>query len=198
MPLAPGLDPADAADSFGELLGRAESYVFYRVRIELDRAADRQEAFVRVREVLEGFEDSPERQDAMRLVADRLDLPPETQAGLAPRGAAAATGTVSAKVLEAGERLERDALAGCMAHPEVVPLLAELSPDTSTASCTVASRRISSSRASRRPSSCRCSPSSTPRRAGGDRRADGQGAPAPAARASHPPAAGSRIPRGPT
>ena len=129
VPLAPGLDPADAADSFSELLGGAESYVFYRVRIELDRAADRQEAFVRVREVLEGFEDSPERQDAMRLVADRLDLPPETQAGLAPKGAAASTGTVSAKVLEAGERLERDALAGCMAHPEVVPLLAELSAE---------------------------------------------------------------------
>ena len=120
VPLAPGLDPADAAESFGELLGRAESYVFYRVRIELDRAADRQEAFVRVREVLSGFEDSPERQDAMRLVADRLDLPSETQAGLAPRGTAAATGTVSAKVLEAGERLERDALAGCIAHPASV------------------------------------------------------------------------------
>jgi DNA primase len=129
VPLAPGLDPADAAESFGELLGRAESYVFYRTRIELERAADRQEAFVRVREVLSGFEDSPERQDALRLVADRLDLPPETQAGLAPSGASASTGTVSAKVLEAGERLERDALAGCMAHPEVVPLLAELSPE---------------------------------------------------------------------
>ena len=129
VPLAPGLDPADAAESFGELLGRAESYVFYRVRIELDRAADRQEAFVRVREVLSGFEDSPERQDAMRLVADRLDLPAETQAGLAPTGTAASTGTVSAKVLEAGERLERDALAGCIAHPASVQLLAELAPE---------------------------------------------------------------------
>jgi DNA primase len=130
VPLAPGLDPADAADAFGELLGRAESYVFYRVRIELDRAADRQEAFLGVREILSAFEDSPERQDALRLVADRLDLPAETQAGLVPRGGAmAATGTVSAKVLEAGERLERDVLAGCMAHPQLVPLLAELAPE---------------------------------------------------------------------
>jgi hypothetical protein len=79
--------------------------------------------------VLAAFEDSPERQDAMQLVADRLDLPPETQAGLAPTAAAASTGTVSAKVLEAGERLERDALAGCMAHPETVPLLAELAAE---------------------------------------------------------------------
>jgi DNA primase len=129
VPLAPGLDPADSAGSFAELLTRAESYVFYRTRIELERAADRQEAFVRVREVLSAFEDSPERQDALRLVADRLDLPPETQAGLAPRGATAATGTVSAKVLEAGERLERDVLAGSIAHPSVLPLLAELSAD---------------------------------------------------------------------
>jgi hypothetical protein len=79
--------------------------------------------------VLADFEDSPERQDAMRLVSDRLDLPAETQAGLAPRGTAASTGTVSAKVLEAGGRLERDALAGCIAHPASVQLLAELAPE---------------------------------------------------------------------
>ena len=129
VPLAPGLDPADAADGFADLLGRAESYVYYRVRIELDRAADRQEAFVRVREILSAFEDSPERQDALRLVADRLDLPSQTQAGLAPRGGQEATGTVSPKLLEAGERLERDVLAGCIMHAELVPLLGELSPD---------------------------------------------------------------------
>jgi DNA primase len=129
VPLAPGLDPADAADGFGELLGRAESYVFYRVRIELDRAPDRQEAFVRVREVLSRFEDSPERQDALRLAADRLDLPPETQAGFTARGASGAAGTVSAKVLEAGERLERDVLAGTIAHPDLLGSLAELTPD---------------------------------------------------------------------
>ena len=129
VPLAPGLDPADAAETFDELLGRAESYVFYRVRIELERAPDRQEAFVRAREVLAGVEDSPERQDALRLVADRLDLPPETQAGLAPTGARSATGTVSEKVLEAGSRLERDVLAGCVAHPDLLPTLAELTPE---------------------------------------------------------------------
>jgi DNA primase len=128
VPLPKGVDPADAADTFGELLGRAESYVLYRTRLELDRAPDRQEAFVGAREVLSRFEDSPERQDAMRLVADRLDLPAETQAGLVPR-ASAATGTVSAKVLDAGARLERDVLAGCMAHPELVASLAELTPE---------------------------------------------------------------------
>jgi DNA primase len=126
--LPPGLDPADAAERFEERLDGAESYLGYRVRLELDRAPDRQEAFVRVRELLSRFEDSPERQDAMRMAADRLDLPPDTQAGLAPR-ASRATGTVSRKMLEAGERLERDALAGCVAHPELVSLLSELAPE---------------------------------------------------------------------
>jgi DNA primase len=128
--LPPGTDPADAAEGFEERLPKAESYVLYRVRLELDRAPDRQEAFVHAREVLSRFEDSPERQQALRLVADRLDLPRETQAGLVPgRGAREATPEVSPKLLEAGERLERDALAGVAAHPDLREVLAGLSPD---------------------------------------------------------------------
>ena len=127
--LPPGSDPADLAEQFDELLGRAESYLSYRVRLEVDRAADRQEAFVRVREVLTRFEDSPERQDAVRLAADRLDLPKETQAGLVPQGGRAATGEISPRLLEKGQRLERDALAGIAAHPGLNDLLAELSEE---------------------------------------------------------------------
>jgi DNA primase len=128
--LPPGTDPADAADGFEQRLGKAESYVLYRVRLELERAPDRQEAFVRAREILQRFEDSPERQEALRLVADRLDLPRETQAGLAPRrGATQAAQAVSPKLLQAGDRLERDALAGVAAHIELRELLAELSPE---------------------------------------------------------------------
>ena len=128
--LPPGRDPADLADEFDELLGRAESYVSYRVRLEIERAPDRQEAFVRVREVLSRFqEDSPERQDAVRLAADRLDLPKETQAGFAPSRGGRATGEISPRLLEKGFRLERDALAGVAAHPDLRDLLAELSAD---------------------------------------------------------------------
>jgi hypothetical protein len=36
---------------------------------------------------------------------------------------------ISPKLLEAGDRLERDTLAGCIAHSELVALLAELTPD---------------------------------------------------------------------
>src|ERR687887_258586 len=83
--LPPGFDPADLADGFEQRLGSAESYLLYRTRIEIERAADRQEGFMRVREVLARFEDSPQRQDAIRYAADKLDLPKETQSGLAPR-----------------------------------------------------------------------------------------------------------------
>jgi len=78
--------------------------------------------------VLGPHRDSPERQDAVRLAADRLGLPASLQAGLAP-AARTGGGAVSRKVLEAGVRLERNALAGSRAHPELLPLLAELSPE---------------------------------------------------------------------
>ena len=80
--LPKGQDPADAPAGFEQRLGGAASYVVHRVRLELERTPDRQEAFVRAREVLAKVEDSPERQDALRLLADTLDLPRETLAGL--------------------------------------------------------------------------------------------------------------------
>ena len=82
--LPKGQDPADAPEGFEGRLGQAESYLLYRVRLEIERAADRQEGFVRAREVLAKAEDSPERQEALRLLADRLDLPKETLRGLTP------------------------------------------------------------------------------------------------------------------
>ena len=193
VPLAPGLDPADAAESFGELLGRAESYVFYRVRIELDRAADRQEAFVRVREVLSDFEDSPERQDAMRLVADRLDLPAETQAGLAPRGTAASTGTVSAKVLEAGGGWSVTRWPVASRTRRRCNCSRSWHRSTSTASCNRALQahlvEPGEPAAELVPLLAELDARAAAR---GDRRADHQGAPAPPPRAPHPPPAGRR------
>jgi DNA primase len=125
-----GQDPADAPDGFTERLQTAESYLVYRVRLEIERSADRQEAFVRAREVLAKAEDSPERQAALRLLADRLDLPRETLAGLAPaRGVGARESAEAPRLLDAGDRLERDVLAACVANATLVPYLAELSPD---------------------------------------------------------------------
>ena len=122
-----GQDPADAPDGFDDRLAGAESYLLYRVRLELDRSSDRQEAFVRAREVLAHAEDSPERQEALRLLADRLDLPRETLGGLAAaRREASQPGAETPRLLEAGDRLERDVLAACVAHDSLVRALAEL------------------------------------------------------------------------
>jgi DNA primase len=128
--LPPGQDPADAPDGFADRLLGAESYLVYRVRLELERSADRQEGFVRAREILAKAEDSPERQEALRLLADRLDLPRETLAGLAPaRGGRGRDRAEAPRLLDAGDRLERDVLAACLAHPSLVRGLAELTGD---------------------------------------------------------------------
>jgi DNA primase len=128
--LPAGQDPADAPDRFEERLVGAESYLHYRVRLELARADDRQEGFVRAREILARAEDSPERQEAVRLLADRLDLPRETLAGIAPaRGARSVVERQPQRLLGAGTRLERDALAAVVAHPSLVKLLGELAEE---------------------------------------------------------------------
>ena len=128
--LPKGQDPADAPAGFEARLGGAESYIVYRVRLELDRTPDRQEAFVRAREILQRNEDSPEWQDALRLLAGRLSLPKETLSGLTPKGGVRTlTQELSPKLLEKGERLERNALAACAAHPGLAKLLTELAPE---------------------------------------------------------------------
>jgi len=132
--LPKGEDPADAPGSFAGQLGSAESYLFYRVRIVLERTADRQEAFVAAREILAQSEDSPERQEALRLLADRLDLPRDALAGLAPARAATGPSTSASqattpRLLEAGLQRERDLLAAVVRNPTLVDELAALTPE---------------------------------------------------------------------
>jgi DNA primase len=123
-----GTDPADAPASFEPRLAEAEDYLPYRVRLDIEGARDKQQAFQRVQEFLGRFPASPMRQAAVRLAADRLDLTRETQAGLAP-GASRSTGPVSSKLLGAGTHLERSALAGVAVHPSLARVLAELGPE---------------------------------------------------------------------
>ena len=119
VPLPGGVDPAEAAEEFDDLMGRAVGYLVHRVEVETARAPTRQDAFARVREVLAGVSDSPERAEAVRVAADRLGLSPDMQAGLAPR-AQRKTGTVSQRALEGGDRLERRLLAAVAADPGLV------------------------------------------------------------------------------
>ena len=130
--LPEGQDPADAPAGFEQRLSGAESYIFFHVRLVLERTADRQEAFRRVQEVLDDVADSPERDDALRLVADKLNLPratlellrPRTQSGQASKGEG-----LNLEMLEKDEQLERRALAACLMNPSLATRLAALSED---------------------------------------------------------------------
>jgi DNA primase len=125
LALPAGTDPADDPSGFDERLVEAKSYQLYRVVLEIDRADDKQEAFLRAREWLNRFEDSPERQEAWRYANDKLGMTVQLQA----RASATMSAAVSPRVLEAGDRLERDVLAACFAFPELRPALDKLSPE---------------------------------------------------------------------
>jgi DNA primase len=128
--LSPGTDPADDPDAFRAQLAKPVSYPVHRVRLEHARARDRESAFAAIRAFLTSLPDSPEHLDAIRVAADLLDLPPETQSGLAPaRGSARTAGVVSPRLLDAGPRLERSALAGVAAHESLLSDLELLGPE---------------------------------------------------------------------
>jgi DNA primase len=113
--LPPGLDPADAVEGFGERLDAAEGYLAYRVRLEIERAPSKQEAFEHVQAVLGQAPAGPEREDVARYASDRLGVPLRLAAGTRQ-----SLGEVSTRLLDAGERLERRLLAACATKPELV------------------------------------------------------------------------------
>ncbi|HET7352663.1 MAG TPA: DNA primase [Gaiellaceae bacterium] len=130
VPLPPGTDPADDPAAFHARLASPVSYPVHRVRLEHARARDREGAFAAIRAFLTSLPDSPEHLEAIRVAADLLDLPPETQSGLAPaRGSARTAGVVSPRLLDAGARLERSALAGVAGHESLQPDLELLGPE---------------------------------------------------------------------
>jgi len=125
--LPKGKDPADDPAGFEQRLGQAEAYAIHRVRLELDRARDKQHAYLQVQDILNGIPESPDRHDAWRLANDRLGLTVQLRktGGLAT----GATRAASSKLIEFDDRLEKSALAGVRAHPELGRVLAELGPD---------------------------------------------------------------------
>ena len=118
-------DPADDPVGFEERLGQARSYPVHRVALEIGRARDKQHAYLRVQDILNGIPESPERHDAWRLANDRLGLTVQLRAA----GSAATGAAASPRLIDAGERLEREALAGCIAHADLIPVLGEMSAD---------------------------------------------------------------------
>ena len=124
--LPAGVDPADAPDGFEAHLRSAEPYVVYRVRLELEHADDREAGFRRAKEILDGFPEGPDKLAAQRLVTDRIGTTVQFRTGAIPSARAAANGP---RVVDAGTRLERNALAGALAHADLRPLLGQLTPE---------------------------------------------------------------------
>ena len=124
--LPAGIDPADDPTGFEARLRDAEPYVVYRVRIELERADDREAGFRKAKEILDGYPEGPDKLAAQRLVTDHIGTSVRFATGAIPSARAAAS---SPRALDAGTRLEQYALAGALAHKELRPLLAELTPD---------------------------------------------------------------------
>ena len=126
--LEPGTDPADDPAAFERQLASPVSYPVHRVRLLHAAAPDRNAAFTAIETFLRAQPDSPEHLDARRLATDLLDLPPETHAALAPRTLSSAAGVISPRLLDAGLRLERSALAGVAGQESLLPELELLGP----------------------------------------------------------------------
>jgi DNA primase len=114
VPLPPGTDPADAADDFESRLENATEYLVHRVKLEIDRAPSAQAAFDSVQGLILKAPQGPDQERAAKYAANRLNIPLRVDATSAP-----VFGEASRKVVDAGERLERDLLAVCVVNPEL-------------------------------------------------------------------------------
>jgi DNA primase len=127
--LPKGTDPADDPAAFTARLASPVSYLVHRVRLLHEKAVDRNAAYIAIKDFLNAHPDSPEHQEARKLATDLLGLPPETQVALAPVRVRGRTVELTPRLLEAGQRLERSALAGVTAHPQLAKALEQLAPE---------------------------------------------------------------------
>jgi DNA primase len=129
VPLPNGTDPADDPEAFQRELARPVGYLVHRVRLLHQKAPDQQSAYTEIRSFLNAHTDSPEHQEARRLATDLLDLPPETQVALAPASGRRRRVAITPRLLEAGQRLERSALAGVAVNENLQRFLEGLTPE---------------------------------------------------------------------
>ena len=114
VPLPAGQDPADAVDGFEERLAESVGYLRHRVDSEL-ATHSKQEANEHVKKLIKDAPPGPEKEEVARYASDRLGIPIQIAGA-----SATVVGEASRKVLDAGERLERDLLAICATTPELV------------------------------------------------------------------------------
>ena len=125
--LPPGLDPADDPAAFEAQLRNARPYVVHRTQLEATRAEDRPAGARAVAAFLDSQPASLEKDEAWRWANDYFGTTLQLRASAG--GTASAAAAISPKMLAVGERLERNALAGVVAYPELKPLLEEVKPE---------------------------------------------------------------------
>jgi len=121
-----GKDPADDPAGFEARLNDATPYAVHRIKLEIARSRDKSVVYLRGQEILNGIADSPERQEAWRLLNDHVGMTVQLRAA---GGQTMAGGAVSPRLLEASDRLELSALAGVRAHSKLARTLALLGPE---------------------------------------------------------------------
>ena len=149
--LPKGTDPADDPAAFERYLLSPVSYPVHRVRLLHERASDKTRRASAIQTFLNSLPDSPEHQDAPT-PRRRSSRPAAGDAGRVradPDAARAQRRVISPRLLDAGSRLERGALAGVAAHPKLSATSRSSAPSTSTTSCTGAPARSCSARPSR-------------------------------------------------
>ncbi|HEY3921757.1 MAG TPA: DNA primase [Gaiellaceae bacterium] len=117
--LTPGKDPADDPENFDARLAQAKPYALHRTQVEAQTGG-----FQAVNAFLRPLSDSPEKAEAVRWATDRFGMGFQL-----PSVRAAAETALSPKRVDAEVRRERSALAGVVAHPDLVPLLAAIPAD---------------------------------------------------------------------
>ncbi len=158
--LPEGTDPADDPHGFESHLAAAEPYAVHRVRLELSRARDRQHAYVRVQDVLNGIPESPERHEAWRVANDKLGLTVQLRSGVSgPRPSARARSRRSSSTRPSGSSRARWPACGRIPRSRVCS--PSSGPITSTSSSTAARSSTCSASGSRTTSWPRSSRRST-------------------------------------
>ncbi|HEX4323245.1 MAG TPA: DNA primase [Gaiellaceae bacterium] len=123
--LPAGADPADDPNGFVSRIATALPYEVHRTQVEARGADDREAGRRAVAAFLDGRPDSLHRQAAWKWAMDFFGMPIQIRGG----GTAASVASPSPRLSGAGDRLERGALAGVIAHRSLTPALAELSAE---------------------------------------------------------------------
>jgi DNA primase len=123
--LPAGVDPADDPEGFEARLATALPYVLHLTQVTAHAQSDREAGRKAVAAFLNGVPDSLDRRAAWAWANDHFGMQLKIRGG----GTESATAPISPRIVAAGDRLERSALAGVIAFPALIATLAAITPE---------------------------------------------------------------------